>query len=153
MHKKTVILRHRRENLNKCSLRGLESRSDMEFYTYPLNPLPALNGYILLTLDAPELTPLDKDFGLFLIDGTWKLSTVMYNSLTKTHSFEKRSLPSGFRTAYPRRQEGCEDPDRGLASLEALFAAYHTLGWSTEGLLDHYHWKEPFLLKNKDLLF
>ena len=49
----TLILRHRRENLKKCSLRGLESRSDMIFLTYPLSNLPNIDQYCILTLNAP----------------------------------------------------------------------------------------------------
>ena len=51
------------------------------------------------------------------------------------------SLPLGYKTAYPRRQ----DEERGLASIEALYIAYRVLGWETEGLLDHYHWRDEFL--------
>lgn len=146
--RKTIILRHRRENLNKCSLRGLESREDLLFYTYPKDTLPSLEGYVLLTLDAPPLSLEDAHLGLFLIDGTWKLSQKMYSQLPRPHLFEKRSLPSNLQTAYPRRQEDCIDPTRGLASVEALFAAYTILGKDPSGLFNHYHWKNLFLEKN-----
>ena len=145
----TIILRHRKENLRKCSLRGLESREDISFYEYPKDTLPSLEGSILLTLDAPEISPKDSSSTLFLIDGTWKYSEVMYNQLERPHLFTKRSLPKGLRTAYPRRQEDCLDPERGLASVEALFAAYYFLGEDTSGLLDFYHWKNEFLEKNR----
>lgn len=144
----TIILRHRKENLKKCSLRGLEGRSDFQFFTYPKDPLPDLSGYFLLTLDAPTLGDADKNLGIFLIDGTWNYAEVMERQLPKPHRFERRSLPSCFFTAYPRRQEDCADPSRGLASVEALFLAYSTLGRNTEGLLDRYYWKEEFLRKN-----
>jgi pre-rRNA-processing protein TSR3 len=58
-----------------------------------------------------------------------------------------RSL-HGFRTAYPRVSKQGTDPAHGLASVEALFAAYHILGRPTVGLLDHYRWKEEFLRLN-----
>lgn len=144
----TIILRHRRENLKKCSLRGLESREDFLFYTYPKDTLPNLKGYLLLTLDAPVLGPEDHEKGIFLIDGTWRHTKTMFQQLPQPHPFELRSLPSHFVTAYPRRQEDCSDPDRGLASLEALYLAHHLLNRPFEGLLDHYHWKELFLKKN-----
>lgn len=146
---KTLILRHRRENLKKCSLRGLEPREDMLFFTYPKDLLPPLNNTILLTLDAPEISPKDSPHSLLLIDGTWRYSEVMYEQLQKPHLFEKRSLPAGLRTAYPRKQDDCLDPERGLASIEALFAAYLLLGRDTKGLLDFYHWKDLFLEKNR----
>jgi pre-rRNA-processing protein TSR3 len=141
----TLILRHRRENLKKCSLRGLEGRADMKFYTYPRDTLPDLKNTLLLTLDGPPLTYADADHPLFLIDGTWRHAGVMFRTLPKPHLFQTRSLPAKFLTAYPRRQEDCSDPSRGLASVEALYCAYHILGRDTSGLLDHYHWREEFL--------
>lgn len=146
---RTIIYRHRRENLKKCSLRGLEARKDLHFCTYPKNPLPSLSSHVLLTLDAPPLTIQDAALGLFLIDGTWKHAEVMFRQIPTPHLFLKRSLPCELKTAYPRRQEDCIDPERGLASIEALFAAYFILGRNTEGLLDLYHWKELFLSQNK----
>ncbi len=147
----TIILRHRRENLKKCSLRGLESRSDMRFFTYPKDVLPPLSGYFLLALDAPPLTIDDAHLGIFLIDGTWRYAEKMYSQIPQPHSFELRSLPAHYTTAYPRRQEDCTEPSRGLASVEALFLAHQILGRSTEGLLDNYHWKDAFLQSNSSL--
>lgn len=120
----------------------------MAFYTYPTDLLPPLGGYLLLTLDAPPLTLEDQSYGLFLIDGTWRHAMTMFSQLPKPHLFQCRSLPSHLKTAYPRRQEDCLDPDRGLASVEALYFAYHLLQRPTEGLLDTYHWKERLFQKN-----
>ncbi len=140
----TIILRHRKENLKKCSLRGLENRDDMHFYTYPLQEAqPNLSQYVVLALDAPPLTEEDQDKGLFLIDGTWRYAEKMFHSLSPP--FAVRSLCTGAKTAYPRKQEDCSDPSRGLASVEALYIAYTTLGRDPKGLLDHYYWKEKFL--------
>ena len=140
----TIILRHRKENLKKCSLRGLETREDLLFFTYPKDSLPDLSGYLLLTLDAPMLTEADRDKGLFLIDGTWKYTQVMQRQLVRPYRFAMRSLPPSCVTAYPRHQE---DP-RGLASVEALYAAYCITQKDPAGLLDHYHWREEFIAKN-----
>ncbi len=140
---KTVILRHRREYLPKCSLHGLESRDDLDFYTYPNDTLPDLTGYLVLSVDAPPLTKEDADKGLLLIDGTWRLALVMANNLPM--KLEARSLPPGYKTAYPRRPTLCPNPDAGLASVEALYLAHQILGKSTDGLLDHYYWKDQFL--------
>jgi pre-rRNA-processing protein TSR3 len=145
----TIILRHRRENLKKCSLTGLESRPDMEFYTYPKSHLPEKQNYIILSMDGPELSMADKDYGIYLIDGTWKLAEKMTSTLT--FSPIERSLPKHFRTAYPRRQTGCADPEVGLASAEALFIVYHILGRPTSGLLDNYHFKDEFFHLNPEL--
>lgn len=136
----TIILRHRRENLKKCSLRGLESREDMVFYSYPLKQeLPDLSGYVVLAINAPPLSKEDAAKGIFLIDGTWRYAEKMLRVLKPP--FEVRSLPTSAKTAYPRRQEvSC-----GLASCEALYLAYQILGRDPSGLLDHYQWKEQFL--------
>ena len=145
---KTIILRHRKEYLPKCSLHGLESRADLDFYTYPKDRLPDLTGYLLLSVNAPPLTQEDRDKGLLLIDGTWRLALIMEKNLPQ--KLEARSLPIGLlKTAYPRRPTSCPDPDAGLASVEALYLAHQIVGKSTEGLLDHYYWKEQFLSQFK----
>jgi len=138
----TLILRHKRENLKKCSLRGLETRSDFQFYTYPGDALPPLDGYVLLKVGAPVLTREDANQGIILIDGTWRLAEKMEKFVGP---MEARSLPPHFRTAYPRKQTACPNPDEGLASIEALYLAYLILGRDTTDLLSHYHWKEAFL--------
>lgn len=147
----TTILRHRRENLKKCSLRGLEEREDMHFLTYPRDPISFIEGGILLAMEAPPLTKKDRS-SLLLIDGTWKYAAVMERQLPRRNEWIRRSLPSHFQTAYPRRQTDCVDPERGLASVEALYIAYHILGYDTSGLLDNYHWKEDFLSLNSQFL-
>ena len=143
----TVVIRHRRENLKKCSLRGLESREDFIFLSYPYASLPDLRNYILLTIDAPPLTPIDAGSGLLVLDATWRLADKMHRSLPP-HLFLYRSLPSHYRTAYPRRQEDCPDPTRGLASVEAIYLSYYLLQRDVTGLLDSYYWKEEFLKTN-----
>ncbi len=142
----TIILRHRKENLKKCSLYGLENRADMQFFTYPKDSLPLLTNYILLDMNGPLLSKNDNDFGIFLIDGTWNYAKTMAKSIKEP--LIRRSLPSHIKTAYPRRQDSCDDPERGLASIEALFVAYTLLGRNNDGLLNHYHWKESFLNLN-----
>jgi pre-rRNA-processing protein TSR3 len=144
----TVVWRHRKENLQKCSLRGLESRPDFEFYTYPTSMIPDLSNYIVLAIDAPPLSQNDADRGLFILDATWRYAEKMSQSVKTFGSVVYRSIPSHYRTSYPRRQTDCFDPERGLASIEAIYIAYHILGRDTSELLDNYHWKEAFLLKN-----
>ncbi len=145
----TVILRHRRENLKKCSLRGLEKRPDFRFFTYPQDILPNLHSYILLKQGAPPLTQADRDKGLFLIDGTWRLAAVMEKTVPQ--GLISRSLPEHFRTAYPRKQTSCPDPETGLATIEALYIAFFILGRPLDGLLDQYYWKDAFFQRNPEL--
>lgn len=148
MLKPTVVIRHKRENLKKCSLRGLEKRDDFIFFSYPLNSNLDFSNSILLTLDAPELTIKDQEFGIILIDATWKLAGEMLKKIPGKENSIPRSLPKHFKTAYPRRQTLCPNPETGLASIEALFLAFMILGKNTDGLLDNYYWKDEFLRIN-----
>jgi pre-rRNA-processing protein TSR3 len=143
----TAIIRHRRENLKKCSLSGLETTEGLLFYTYPVDPLPDFNGFLLLKVGAAPLTEEDRERNLLLIDGTWRLAKIMEKQLPKT--LEARSLPAHFRTAYPRRQTDCPDPSSGLSSVEALYLAHRILGRSYDKLLDGYYWKGRFLELNE----
>jgi len=56
------------------------------------------------------------------------------------------------QTAYPRVSKTYDDPAGGLATIEALYAAYHLMGRPTQGLLDDYHWAEEFLEVNREIL-
>ena len=118
------------------------------FSTYPTDPLPNFAGSLLLKVGAPPLTPEDVQRDLLLIDGTWRLAAVMEEQLPL--KLEGRSLPHGWRTAYPRRQTECPDPHAGLSSVEALYVAALILGRPIDGLLDLYYWKSAFLEINKE---
>jgi len=116
------------------------------FYTYPKKELPDLTGYVVLTIEGPELSSEDSQAGLVLVDASWKYAERMLRVIPP--HIPRRSLPAHIKTAYPRRQDDCPTPETGLASIEALYAAYAILGWDTSGLLDDYHWREDFLIKN-----
>ncbi len=144
----TIVIRHRKENLKKCSLRGLEQRPDFKFYRYPLTQLPDLTGYVMLAMEGEELSEADADSGLLLIDATWRYAAQMVEAIDREIVLPKRTLPGKFRTAYPRHQTACPNPTEGLASIEALYLAFLMTGRDTEGLLDHYYWKKEFLINN-----
>lgn len=148
----TVIIRHRLENLKKCSLRGLECRSDFVFITYPYKSLPPLDHYLILDINGPPLTLKDNAHGLLILDATWRYAKKMFKPFEEGgHLFGQfifRSLPAHFRTAYPRTQNDCPDPLRGLSSIEAIYLSYLILERDTTGLLDHYYWKDQFLKIN-----
>ena len=111
---------------------------------------PPLENYLLLSVDAEcELSCADADSGLLLLDATWSYADKMEKQLTMSAPLQKRRLPLNLSTAYPRRQTGCSSPHQGLASIEALFAAFFVMGRPTTGLLDRYLWKEDFLNKNQ----
>src|SRR5690242_2222788 len=140
----TVIVRHPKENPRKCSILPLRGRADLIFLTYPVKEPPMLEGYVRLAAEGPELSAADAQMGLLLLDGSWRWA----GSMSKTFlEVPPRSL-HGWRTAYPRVSKQGTDPDNGLASVEALFAAYHLLGRPTDGLLDHYRWADEFLRLN-----
>lgn len=146
---KTIVIRHRKENLKKCSLSHLDRRTDTHFITYPFEELPNLEHHLMLVMEgAPLLSQEDKDFGILLLDSTWRYLPKMVQAVDRQVVVKKRCLPPHFATAYPREQKDCIDPNRGLSSLEALYIAYHLMGRNTEGLLDNYHWKEHFLSIN-----
>lgn len=140
----TIIVRHPKENPRKCSVLPLKGRPDLRFFTYPPRELPQLENYIRLAAEGPPLSSADAEQGILLLDGSWRWAEQMIRAFEHVPA---RSL-SGFQTAYPRASKLGTDPDNGLASVEALFVAYHILGRPTAGLLNHYHWKDRFLELN-----
>jgi pre-rRNA-processing protein TSR3 len=141
----TIIVRSPRENPRKCSVLPLRGRPDLVFVTYPPGQPLDLQGYVRLATEGEELSRADVDCGILLLDASWRWAEVMSRDFA---GVPPRSL-RGFRTAYPRRSKQGTDPDEGLASVEALFLAYHILGRPVEGLLDHYRWAEEFLRLNQ----
>lgn len=140
----TIIVRHPRENPKKCTVLPLKGRADVQFLPYPLKDLPPFDGYIRLAADGPALSAADGAYGVLLLDGSWRCAGKM---IAQFESVPPRSL-SGWKTAYPRVSKAGTDPANGLASIEALYIAYHLLGRPTAGLLEHYHWAEQFLELN-----
>jgi pre-rRNA-processing protein TSR3 len=140
----TVIVRHKKENPRKCSVLPLKGRPDVRFFSHPVRVMPDLSGYIRLAAEGPPLTAADAAAGILLLDGSWRSAGDMTRDFAHV---PPRSL-AGFVTAYPRVSKLGTDPDNGLASVEALYLAYHLLGRPTEGLLDHYHWAAEFLRAN-----
>jgi pre-rRNA-processing protein TSR3 len=140
----TIIVRHPRENPRKCSILPLRGRPDLLFYQHPLRQPVELSGYVRLAAEGPPLSAEDAGAGLLLLDGSWRWAETMNRDFA---DLAPRSL-RGFRTAYPRVSKKGTDPDNGLASVEALFLAYHILGRPTAGLLDHFRWADEFLRVN-----
>jgi pre-rRNA-processing protein TSR3 len=140
----TVIIRSPRENPKKCSVYLLRGRADLIFMSYPVTRRPLLHGYVRLDAEGEELSPCDADRGLLLLDASWRWADVMNQVFLDV---PPRSL-HGYRTAFPRKSKRGTDPENGLASVEALFLAYHILGRPTLGLLDQYRWADQFLQLN-----
>jgi pre-rRNA-processing protein TSR3 len=140
----TIVVRHQRENPKKCSILPLKGRPDLVFHSYPLKQPIDLTGYVRLAVDGPRLSADDRDRGILLLDASWRWADAMTRDFAHV---EPRSL-AGWRTAYPRVSKLGTDPEEGLATVEALYIAYHILGRPTAGLLEHYRWAEEFLRLN-----
>ncbi len=144
----TIIVVHHKERRSKCTVEPLRQRGGFEFWNYPLASPRIPSNYVRLGLGGPLLSPHDCTQGLLVLDGTWRWAEKMESDFAEVPI---RSLPT-WRTAYPRNSKLFEDPDQGLATIEAIFVAYRQLGYSTQGLLDQYYWKQEFLRLNATLL-
>lgn len=140
----TILVVHPKERRSKCTVEPLRGRPDFVFWNYPHPDARVPAGYVRLGLGGPELTHADARCGLLLLDGTWRLTAAMERSFSH---LPVRSL-SGWHTAYPRVSKLFDDPPQGLATIEALFAAYCILGRDTAGLLDAYRFRDEFLERN-----
>jgi len=154
-----VIVRHPRENLSKCSVEPLRHRRDLaftlRFVDWPCSAAEALGAgdpraFIRLDPDGPPLTAADAHRGLVLVDATWRLALPMHAAFATVPG---RSLGSGWRTAYPRSSKVFDDPDEGLATVEALHAAFVLLGRpGADDLLRDYRWRDAWYRENASKL-
>ncbi len=148
MNLDVVILRDPRESAKKCSLTPLREVEGVEFLRYRHDGVFEVGERILLDPEGEELTAADAGPGFLLIDCAWR----RVGSLNKTlrGTFHRRRLPE-LQTAYPRKSRLFEDPDTGLASVEALYAALFILGQPAPQLLEGYRWRDEFLRLNPQL--
>lgn len=140
---KTTVIRHYRERIAKCSLRFLHERPEMTFLRCRPGFTFDATGFTVLAVEAPPLSLADAGRPLLLLDSTWRWLPQLLACVTGTPVL--RSIPGDLRTAYPRVSKVFEDPEAGLASIEALYVARKLLGDDDASLLDGYHWKEAFL--------
>ena len=144
----TIIVVHPKEKRSKCSVEPLRGRPGFAFWKFPRRGPESLDGYVRLGLGGPTLSANDALRGLLVVDGTWRLAQKMDADFS---DLPLRSL-ANWQTAYPRSSKLFDDPTAGLATIEALFAAYQQLGRPTDGLMDHYHWRQEFLDRNSVVL-
>jgi pre-rRNA-processing protein TSR3 len=141
----TVIVVHPKERRSKCTILPLRGTHGLRFArSTSVSATGDLNRYVRLDVIGPPLTADDSDRGLLLLDGTWRW---VEDLAVPFGSIETRSI-EGVRTAYPRTTSLGTSPEGGLATIEAMYAAYRILGRPTVGLLDHYHWASQFLQLN-----
>ena len=145
----TLIIVRRRENRVKCTIQPLRGTPGLDFLYYPLRPKPDLSRYLLLAPGAPPLTSVDACRPLLLLDASWRHSVTMRKTIEPV---DARSIPSDWRTAYPRHSKIHADPITGLATVEALFAAFCVLGRRDDSILRLYPWRDAFLALNRDLV-
>lgn len=129
-------------------MQPLRVRADFLFWNHPHRGEQPLDNYVRLGFGGPVIGPEDSGKGLLVLDGTWRWAATMEADYT---DLPVRSLPE-IQTAYPRVSKSYDDPAGGLATIEAIWAAYRLMGRETAGLLDEYHWKDEFLRLNTELL-
>jgi len=138
------------ETANKCTIVPLSYRTDFAIRRFPRGEL--IKGFTADILLHPDGIPLDQlrttnAASLAAIDCIWKRLSPIIHWLEKPLPTLAR-IPDGFVTAYPRLSKHGNDPDGGLATIEALFIGAAFLGhWDTT-LLSEYFFGERFLELN-----
>jgi pre-rRNA-processing protein TSR3 len=143
-----LILRDPRESAKKCSLTPLRGRPGIQFVSFARSRRLDGSGRVLLHPDGEELGPSDRGRGILLLDCSWKRLPDLL--ATVDGDPPRRRLPV-LATAYPRKSRIFQDPETGLASIEALYAAAALLGQPCGELLAGYRWAESFLAANPAL--
>ncbi|MDP6941842.1 MAG: DUF367 domain-containing protein [Planctomycetota bacterium] len=147
-----VLVRLNKENPKKCSLTPLREsgRAGIRWFHCDLGDSIPVGEVTLLHPEGEPLTPKDADRPLLLVDSSWRdLPRVLH---WVEGDLRYRSLPPELQTAYPRKSKIFEDPQNGLASIEALHAALCMLGKRDDSLLDGYRWRKEWLDLNSELL-
>ena len=143
-----LILRDPRESTRKCSLTPLRGMPGVRFVSYERDRRVDAGKRVLLDPDGDEIAPGDRGLPLLLIDSSWR--HVAELRATVDGELLPRRLPP-LVTAYPRKSKTFVDPELGLASIEALYAALALLGTPRPELLARYHWADEFLSRNPAL--
>ena len=144
-HPPTIIVVHPKEKRSKCTVDRLRKRAGFVFLRFEAPSVPDLANYVRLGIGGPLLGDADRAKGLLVLDATWRYVTGMEREFEHV---PVRSLPP-WKSAYPRRSKLFDDPEQGLATIEAIHLAYHVLGRETAGLLEGYRWGSEFLELNR----
>ncbi len=152
MSSEIILLRLNKESPKKCSLTPLRERKEwpIRWIHCSIGDAVEVGEVTLLHPDGDPLGPADTTRPLLLIDSSWRDLPKVLRGVTGT--LHKRCLPKGLVTAYPRKSSLFEDPETGLASIEALHAAVAMLGQRDDRLLEGYHWAQQYLDDNARLL-
>ena len=137
-----------REPAKKCSLTPLRGMAGLRFVSLRPGERVDAGRRIWLHPEGDDLGPSDRDLGLLLVDCTWRRLPALSRRIDG--ELLRRRLPK-LVTAYPRRSKLVPDPEDGLASVEALFAAVAILDAPRGDLLAGYRWAARFLAANPEL--
>lgn len=143
-----LIVHDPREPAKKCSLTPLRGMAGLRFVPMSGGRRVEVGRRIWLHPEGDELGPADRGIGLLLVDCTWRRLSKLSRRLDG--ELLPRRLPR-LVTAYPRRSKLVADPEYGLASVEALYAATAYLAGPRLELLTHYRWASEFLAANPGL--
>ncbi len=143
-----MIVHDPREPAGKCSLTPLRGMPGMRFVPLRAGQRVDAGRRLWLHPDGDALGPADRGIGLLLVDCTWRRLSKLSASIDG--ELLRRRLPN-LVTAYPRRSKLTPDPEHGLASVEALYAATALLDGPRPELLAGYHWAAEFLAANPEL--
>ena len=143
-----LVVRDPRESKAKCSLTPLRGLPELRFVDHATERRVDAGPRTLLHPEGEELKTADAGRDLLLVDCSWRrVDSLLANVRGE---LVPRRLPA-LVTAYPRRSKTFQDPDQGLASVEALFAASVILGEPRPEWLAAYRWREEFLARNPGL--
>lgn len=155
-----LVIQDYKENRAKCTVAPLEGLSGVEIVRLgaPARSKGKLElpPGVLLEVGAPPLVPSDAALveggAVVLLDATWaRVAKVLRRCAVRPGAaLERRSIPRGFVTAYPRASKLYADPPQGLATVEALFAAAAVLGAPRPEFLSGYLWADEFLRRSAD---
>lgn len=139
------------ESANRCTIAPLADRPDFHIIQVKRSegqPLGPFQSPILLHPDGECVTKFATPVsGIATIDCVWKRLPTLLNRLAAPLPQLAR-IPAGFVTAYPRHNKHGEDPDAGLATIEAIFVAAALLGNWDVTLLSRYYFGQRFVELN-----
>jgi len=142
-------VRDPREARAKCSLTPLRGLPGVHFVEYHPGRRIDAGERVLLHPDGDELGAADRGCDLLLVDCSWRRTSSLLRTVDGV--LHARALPP-FVSTYPRRSKTHPDPPRGLASVEALFAAALVLGPPRAEFLQEYRSRDAFLAANRELV-
>lgn len=141
-------MRDPKEPARKCSLTPLRGMPGVRFVSLRGGKRVDAGRRVWLHPEGELLSAADRGSDLLLIDCAWRKLPALSKAVSGELS--KRRLPR-LESAYPRKSKIAVDPEQGLASVEALYAAIALLDRPRPELLARYPWAEAFLAANPSL--